>query len=152
MSAGPVGLLDRKLLFVTGKGGVGKTSVASAIAMLAASRGKRTLVCEVDAKGNLADFLGVGPLRFQPTEVRKRLFAMSMDTEESLKEYMRLNLKLPLLAKMGPLARTFPGQTNNDGRRSPGRSCGQIWLASSPRRSPSTTWSRSDSSGARPTG
>lgn len=101
------GLLDRKLLFVTGKGGVGKTSVASAIAMLAASRGKRTLVCEVDSKGNLADFLGVGPLRFEPTEVRKRLFAMSMDTEESLKEYMRLNLRLPLLAKMGPLARTF---------------------------------------------
>ena len=101
------GLLDRKLLFVTGKGGVGKTSVASAIAMLAASRGQRTLVCEVDAKGNLADFLGVGPLRFQPTEVRPRLFAMAMDTEESLKEYMRLNLKVPLLAKMGPLARTF---------------------------------------------
>jgi anion-transporting ArsA/GET3 family ATPase len=107
MARTPLGLLDRKLLFVTGKGGVGKTSVASAIAMLAASRGKRTLVCEVDAKGNLADFLGVGPLRFEPTEVRKRLFAMSMDTEESLKEYMRLNLKLPLLAKMGPLARTF---------------------------------------------
>ncbi|MBS1837061.1 MAG: ArsA family ATPase [Actinobacteria bacterium] len=107
MATGSVGLLDRKLLFVTGKGGVGKTSVASAIAMLAASRGKRTLVCEVDAKGNLADFLGVGPLRFQPTEARKRLFAMSMDTEESLKEYLRLNLKIPLLAKMGPLARTF---------------------------------------------
>ncbi len=107
MAPTTLGLLDRKLLFVTGKGGVGKTSVASAIAMLAASRGKRTLVCEVDAKGNLADFLGVGPLRFEPTEVRKRLFAMSMDTEESLKEYMRLNLKLPLLARMGPLARTF---------------------------------------------
>ncbi len=107
MARTTLGLLDRKLLFVTGKGGVGKTSVASAIAMLAASRGKRTLVCEVDAKGNLADFLGVGPLRFEPTEVRKRLFAMSMDTEQSLKEYMRLNLKLPLLAKMGPLARTF---------------------------------------------
>lgn len=107
MSSRTIGLLDRKLLFVTGKGGVGKTSVASAIAMLAASRGKRTLVCEVDAKGNLADFLGVGPLRFQPTEARDRLFAMSMDTEESLKEYMRLNLKLPLLARMGPLARTF---------------------------------------------
>lgn len=102
-----LGLLDRKLLFVTGKGGVGKTSVASALAMLAASRGKRTLVCEVDAKGNLADFLGVGPLRFRPTEVRDGLFAMSMDTEESLKEYLALNLKLPLLAKVGPLARTF---------------------------------------------
>lgn len=107
MSPRTIGLLDRKLLFVTGKGGVGKTSVASAIGMLAASRGKRTLVCEVDSKGNLADFLGVGPLRFQPTEVRKGLYAMSMDTEESLKEYLRLNLKVPLLAKMGPLARTF---------------------------------------------
>ena len=102
-----LGLLERKLLFVTGKGGVGKTSVASAIGLLAASRGQRTLVCEVDAKGNLADFFGVGPLRFEPTELKPNLFAMAMDTEESLKEYMRLNLKIPLLAKVGPLARTF---------------------------------------------
>ena len=107
MGRSALGLLERRLLFVTGKGGVGKTSVASAIGLLAASRGQRTLVCEVDDKGNLADFLGVGPLRFEPTEVKPRLFAMSMDTEESLKEYMRLNLKIPLLAKVGPLARTF---------------------------------------------
>jgi anion-transporting ArsA/GET3 family ATPase len=107
MGRSSLGLLERKLLFVTGKGGVGKTSVASAIGLLAASRGQHTLVCEVDAKGNLADFFGVGPLAFAPTEVRPRLFAMAMDTEESLKEYMRLNLKIPLLAKVGPLARTF---------------------------------------------
>lgn len=107
MGRSALGLLERRLLFVTGKGGVGKTSVASAIGLLAASRGQRTLVCEVDAKGNLADFLGVGPLRFEPTEVKPRLFAMAMDTEESLKEYMRLNLRIPLLAKVGPLARTF---------------------------------------------
>jgi anion-transporting ArsA/GET3 family ATPase len=102
-----VGLLDRRLLFVTGKGGVGKTSVASALGHLAASRGKRTLVCEVDSKGDLAEFFGVGPLRFEPTEVRAGLFAMAMDTEESLKEYLRLQLKVPMLAKVGPLARTF---------------------------------------------
>ena len=59
-------LLDRRLLFVTGKGGVGKTSVASALALMGARAGKRTLVCEVDAKGNLADFYGVGPWRFNP--------------------------------------------------------------------------------------
>ena len=35
------------------------------------------------------------------------LFAMSMDTEESLKEYLRLQLKIPLVARLGPLARTF---------------------------------------------
>lgn len=102
-----VALLDHRLLFVTGKGGVGKTSVASAIAMLAAERGKRTLVCEVDAKGNLADFLGVGPLSFDATEVRPKLHAMSMDTEESLKEYLRLFLKVPFVSRMGALAGAF---------------------------------------------
>jgi anion-transporting ArsA/GET3 family ATPase len=100
-------LLDRKLLFVTGKGGVGKTSVASALGHLAAGRGQRTLVCEVDSKGDLAEFFGVGPLSFEPTEVRRNLHAMAMDTEESLKEYLRLQLKMPMLAKVGPLARTF---------------------------------------------
>ncbi len=105
--AGITPLLDHRLLFVTGKGGVGKTSVASAIGMLAAERGKRTLVCEVDAKGNLADFLGVGPLQFEATEVRKHLFAMSMDTEESLKEYLRIFLKVPFVSRMGTLAGAF---------------------------------------------
>ena len=50
-SRSDVALLDRKLLFVTGKGGVGKTSVASALGHLAAGRGLRTLVCEVDSEG-----------------------------------------------------------------------------------------------------
>ena len=102
-----LGLLDRKLLFVTGKGGVGKTSVASALGLLAARRGLRTLVCEVDTKGDLADFYGVGPLRFDPTEVKQDLHVMTMDTEESLREYLRLQLRVPLLSKIGPLAHTF---------------------------------------------
>ena len=57
-------LLDRRLLFVTGKGGVGKTSIAAALGFLAAAEGRRTLLCEVDSKGNLADFFGLPPLRF----------------------------------------------------------------------------------------
>ena len=103
----PPRLIDRRLLFVTGKGGVGKSSVASAIGLMAATEGKRTLVCEVDAKGNLADFFGLGELKFEPTEVQPGLFAMAMDTEASLKEYLSLQLKVPLLARLGPLARTF---------------------------------------------
>jgi anion-transporting ArsA/GET3 family ATPase len=100
-------LLDRRLLFVTGKGGVGKSTIASALALLAAEHGRRTLVCEVDAKGNLADFYGVRPLRFEPTEVAPDLFAMAMDTEESLKEYLKLQLKVPLIMRLGPLAKTL---------------------------------------------
>lgn len=107
MAPPAVPLLDRRLLFVTGKGGVGKTSVASALGLLAANHGRRTLVCEVDAKGNLSDFFGVGPLSFDATEVRHDLWAMSMDTEASLREYLKLQLKVPLIARMGPLARTF---------------------------------------------
>ncbi len=107
MIMGAPGLLERKLLFVTGKGGVGKTSVAAGIALRAAEAGKNTLVCEIDAKGNLATFLETGPLTFTPRKVRDNLVAMCMETEESLKEYLRLQLRVPLLAKIGPLARTF---------------------------------------------
>ncbi len=100
-------LLDRKLLFVTGKGGVGKTTIAASLALLASQQGKRTLVSEVDAKGNLADFYETGPTAFAEREVAANLWAMTMNTEESLKEYLRLQLKIPLIAKIGPLARTF---------------------------------------------
>lgn len=102
-----VQLLDRRLVFVTGKGGVGKTSIAAGLGMLAAQQGKRTLMCEVDAKGNLADSYEAGDTAFKPRELQPNLWAMSMNTEESLKEYLSLQLKLPLLSRIGPLARTF---------------------------------------------
>ncbi len=100
-------LLSRRLLFVTGKGGVGKTSVAAALAALAADLGRRTLLCEIDAKGEVARAFESGPLSFRPREVAPRLWAMVMDTEESLKEYLRLQLRVPLVTRLGPLARTF---------------------------------------------
>jgi anion-transporting ArsA/GET3 family ATPase len=100
-------LLDRELIFVTGKGGVGKTTIAAALALLAAERGKRTLVCEVDAKGNLAEFFETGPTRFEEREIHPNLWAMSMDTEASLKQYLSLQLKIPLVARIGPLAHMF---------------------------------------------
>ena len=100
-------LLDRKLIFVTGKGGVGKTTIAAALAMLGAQQGKRTLACEFDAKGNLADFFETEPTGFQPRAIQPNLHVMSMNTEESLKEYLSLQLKIPFVARLGPLARTF---------------------------------------------
>ncbi len=95
------------MLFVTGKGGVGKTSVAAAIGLIAAREGKRTLVCEVDAKGALAASFQSEPFGFAPSQVRDGLFAMTMNTEDSLREYLALQLRLPLLARIGPLARTL---------------------------------------------
>jgi anion-transporting ArsA/GET3 family ATPase len=100
-------LLDRRLLFVTGKGGVGKTSVTAALGLVAAQHGRRVLVCEVDASGALARMLEAGPTSFEEREVVPGLWAMSMSTEESLKEYLSLQVRLPLLARLGPLARVF---------------------------------------------
>ena len=100
-------LLDRRLVFVTGKGGVGKTTVAASLAMLAAERGKKVLACEIDAKGDLADAFATGPTSFRAREVHPNLWAMSMDPEESLQEYIRLNLRLPFSARIGPLSRVF---------------------------------------------
>lgn len=100
-------ILDRRLVFVTGKGGVGKTSVAAALGELAARRGKRTLVCEMDAKGALAGAFDALPLTFEPRRLGPNLLGMAMNTEDSLREYLRLFVRVPFIGKIGPLARTF---------------------------------------------
>ncbi len=101
------GPLDLQLLWVTGKGGVGKTTIAAALSLVAVQQGRRTLVCEMDAKGTLASAFEVGELRFEPTDVEPGLQAMAMNTEDSLREYLRLFVRIPLLGRIGPLASTF---------------------------------------------
>ncbi len=61
----------------------------------------------MDAKGALANAFDVGELEFEPTEVAQNLYAMAMNTEDSLREYLRLFVKIPLLGRIGPLASTF---------------------------------------------
>jgi energy-coupling factor transporter ATP-binding protein EcfA2 len=102
-----VDLLDRRLLFVTGKGGVGKSTVAAALALLSAQRGRRTLACEIEAKGDLADFFETSRPGFEAEAVQPNLWAMAMDTEASLREYLRLQLHIPGVAAIRPLARAF---------------------------------------------
>jgi anion-transporting ArsA/GET3 family ATPase len=100
-------LLARRLLFFTGKGGVGKSTVTAATALLAAERGQRVLVVEADAKGNIPRHFEAGPVGFQPREVYPGVHVMAMRTEDSLKEYLRLNLRVPVLSRLGPLARAL---------------------------------------------
>ena len=102
-----VPLAERRLLFVTGKGGVGKTSVAAGLAQMLAAEGRNVLACEVDAKGDLASAFEVSAPGFKPEVVSEGLRLMSMDTEASLREYLKLNLKIPVIGRIGPLARAF---------------------------------------------
>ena len=75
--------------------------------MLAARQGRRTLVCEMDAKGALASAFDVRALQFEPTEIDERLDAIAMNTEDALREYLRLFVRVPLIGRIGPLASTF---------------------------------------------
>jgi anion-transporting ArsA/GET3 family ATPase len=82
-------LLDTaRLLVVTGKGGTGKTTVAGAIAMAAAGQGRRTLVVEVEGRQGLAGLFGLAPLDHRERRVAKGVMGLSVDPEESLREYL----------------------------------------------------------------
>ena len=54
----PAGLLEKTLLYVTGKGGVGKTTVSAALGLAAAAQGRRTIVCEVAEQAGVSGALG----------------------------------------------------------------------------------------------
>jgi arsenite-transporting ATPase len=75
-------------LFFTGKGGVGKTSVACATAVKLADAGKKVLLVSTDPASNLDEVLGVA-LGNHPTEIPaiSTLFAMNLDPEKSAAEY-----------------------------------------------------------------
>jgi anion-transporting ArsA/GET3 family ATPase len=80
----PASLLERRLHFVVGKGGVGKTTVAAAMALGLVRRGKRTLAVEMDAGGRLAAVLAGAP------ELETRLTVLSVDGRAALEEYLGL--------------------------------------------------------------
>ncbi|MCL5947976.1 MAG: AAA family ATPase [Actinobacteria bacterium] len=100
-------LLDKQLVFVTGKGGVGKTTISVALAMLAARKGMKTLLCEADGSGDFSSYLGSGPIKYKEREVLERLYAMSMDTEAALREYLHIFMHMPVVGRIGPLASAF---------------------------------------------
>ncbi len=100
-------LLDRRLLFVTGKGGVGKTVLSATIATIAAARGKRVLVADLDGRGDQRSTFGSAPLTFVARDVAPGISALSMQSEASLEEYLRLFLHLPKVARIGMLSRTL---------------------------------------------
>jgi anion-transporting ArsA/GET3 family ATPase len=81
------GLLERRLIAVLGKGGVGRTSISAAIATAAARRGKHTLLIEADLRGPVAVSRGKRP-GFKPVELEAKLFAMTLGGQESLEDYL----------------------------------------------------------------
>lgn len=82
-------LFDRSLVLVTGKGGVGKSTVAAALGRAAAARGHRTMVCEVGEQARMAGLLGAPEADVGvEQEVRPGLWTVSIDPDDALKAWL----------------------------------------------------------------
>jgi anion-transporting ArsA/GET3 family ATPase len=86
-------ILDKRLVFVTGKGGVGKTTVAVALGLAAARAGRRTIVCEVAHQERMSRVFRREGVGYSETPLAADLYAISIDPERSMEEYLRQQVK-----------------------------------------------------------
>src|SRR3954453_20488600 len=87
------GLLDKALLYVTGKGGVGKTTVSAALGLAAAGAGRRTIVCEVAAQERVSRaFQREGVEREVEVQLAENLWAITIDPNLALQEWLSKQL------------------------------------------------------------
>jgi anion-transporting ArsA/GET3 family ATPase len=100
-------LLDKRLVIVTGKGGVGKSTVAVALGMRAAAEGKRTIVCEVSSQENTSRMFDHAAVGFHEVEMEENLWSISIDPDESMREYVLLQLKVRAMRDMLFRSRIF---------------------------------------------
>jgi anion-transporting ArsA/GET3 family ATPase len=84
-------LLDRNLVVVTGKGGVGKSTMAAALGLLAAREGRRTIVVEVGEESRLASLFGIAPPSpGVETRLEEHLSTISIDPDRALLEWLQV--------------------------------------------------------------
>jgi anion-transporting ArsA/GET3 family ATPase len=93
-------LIDKRLLFVTGKGGVGKSTVAAALGVAAARAGKRTIICEVAQQDRIARVFQREGVGYHETEIAPKLFAFSIDPQRALEEYLQLQIRIKPLYEL----------------------------------------------------
>ena len=92
-----------KLIFFTGKGGVGKTTVSCASALHFASQGKKTILVSSDPAHSTDDVLGL-KIASTPTQIHNNLWAMNINGEEAAKSFGdKLN------AQMADMTHNVPG-------------------------------------------
>ena len=84
-------VLDRKLLVVTGKGGVGKTTIAAALGLLAARSGRRTIVVEVGEQSRLPELFGIERPQqgVETASWTSGLSSISIDPDRALLEWLQ---------------------------------------------------------------
>ncbi|MDQ4049802.1 MAG: ATPase [Actinomycetota bacterium] len=130
-------IFDRRLLVVTGKGGVGKSTVAAAIGLAAARAGKRTVICEVAEQERVTEIFGRPPAGARETVLAPRLHAFSVDPEHAKEEWLRHQLRTGALAGLLHHSRAFQYITAAAPGLTEVLTIGKVWeLAQLERRTP----------------
>ncbi|ADG97581.1 Anion-transporting ATPase [Segniliparus rotundus DSM 44985] len=93
-----------KLHFVSGKGGVGKSTLSAALAIALASSGRRVLLVEVEGRQSIAHLFDVPPLPYAETKVASaansgEVWALAIDVESAILEYFEMFYNLGFAAK-----------------------------------------------------
>ena len=78
MESPPPSLFSKRLIVVAGKGGVGKSTVSAALALVAARRGKRVLLCEIHGTDRIAHFFEAPPVGPTIRQLRPNLFLLGL--------------------------------------------------------------------------
>jgi anion-transporting ArsA/GET3 family ATPase len=136
-------LFAHSLLVVTGKGGVGKSTVTGALGLAAARRGLRTIVVEVAARGDVSRALGTPEVAAAHAEghperaVSEKLYHLSIDPQGAMEDYLHSQLPVGALAVLLSRSRIFTTLT----AATPGMrellTIGKVWeLAQPERRTP----------------
>jgi anion-transporting ArsA/GET3 family ATPase len=92
--------IDKRLVLVCGKGGVGRSTVAAALASAAARRGQRTLLYESNAKDRFARFFDAPTVLEVPTRMAPDLYALNTNPTAALHEYGLMVLRFERVYKM----------------------------------------------------
>ena len=103
----PAGLFDRKLLVVSGKGGVGKTVVAGALSALAARAGRRVLLLSSDGRGDAALLFGKADRGYAEAQLEPSLNGLTAAFDELLSDYVHTVAPLRLVAERILASATF---------------------------------------------
>jgi len=92
-------VLERRLVVLSGKGGVGKSVVGLALAVAARDRGKRVLLVEVQAPLEASRYLGRPPAGAQEREALPGLFTVNLDPTTVMDEYVRQMVRIDMLSR-----------------------------------------------------
>jgi anion-transporting ArsA/GET3 family ATPase len=90
----------QKIIFVTGKGGVGKSAVAAALALKQAQSGQKTLLVELGYQSFYQDYFDLPEVTYQPRNLKKNLDVALWSGPECLKEYARHLLKVESIYRL----------------------------------------------------